>query len=141
MEYISQLIRFARVCNHVADFSVRNKCLTVKLLQQGYRYHKLRKPCSNFFHRHHELISKFNVGLMTLLHEGLSEPEFYGDLVYFKKLIGRNDFSFQFRKIITRYRRIGCNLVFNPNIIVDNYSGFFNCTPVNQASDYMMAST
>ena len=24
--YISQLIRFARVCNHVEDFSVRNKC-------------------------------------------------------------------------------------------------------------------
>ena len=41
----------------------------------------------------------------------ISEPEFYGDLVYkFKKLIGINDFSFQFRKIITRYRRIGYNL-------------------------------
>ena len=26
--YISQLIRFATVCNHVADFNVRNKCLT-----------------------------------------------------------------------------------------------------------------
>ena len=38
---ISQLIRFARVCNHVADFNARNKCLTAKLLQQGYRYHKL----------------------------------------------------------------------------------------------------
>ena len=46
-----------------------------------------------------------------ILSEGLSEPEFYGDLVYkFKKLIGINDFSFQFRKIITRYRRIGYNL-------------------------------
>ena len=33
-------IRFARVCNHVADFNARNKCLTAKLLQQGYRYHK-----------------------------------------------------------------------------------------------------
>ena len=40
--YISQLIRFARVCNHVADFNTRNKCLTAKLLQQGYRYYKLR---------------------------------------------------------------------------------------------------
>ena len=29
--YISQLIRFARVCNHVADFNARNKCLTAKL--------------------------------------------------------------------------------------------------------------
>ena len=45
--YISQLIRFARVSNHVTDFNARNKCLTNKLLQQGYRYHKLRKPFLN----------------------------------------------------------------------------------------------
>ena len=46
-----------------------------------------------------------------LLREGLFEPEFYGDLVYkFTKLVGRTDFSFQFRKIITHYRRIGYNL-------------------------------
>ena len=106
--YISQFIRFARVCNHVADFNARNKCLPAKLLQQGYRFHKLRKTFSTFYRRHYELISNLNVGLKTLLREGLSEPEFYGDLVYkFKELIGRNDFSFQFRKIITRYRRIG----------------------------------
>ena len=84
--YISQLIRFARVCNHVADFSVRNKCLTAKHLQQGYRYHKLRKLFSKFYRRHYELVSKFNVGLKTLLRDGLSEPELYGGLVYkFKK--------------------------------------------------------
>ena len=41
--YISQLIRFARVCSHVEDFNARNKCLTAKLLNQGYQYHKLRK--------------------------------------------------------------------------------------------------
>ena len=76
--YISQLIRFARVCNHVADFNARNKCLTAKLLQQGYRYSKFSK----FYRRHYELISKFNVGLKTFLREGLSELEFYGDLVY-----------------------------------------------------------
>ena len=52
--YISQLIRFARVCNHVTDFNARNKCLTAKLLQQGYRYHKLRKTFSKFYRRHHE---------------------------------------------------------------------------------------
>ena len=142
--YISQLIRVARVCNHVADFNARNKCLTAKLLQQGYRYHKLRKTFSKFYRRHYELISKFNVGLR----EGLLEPKFYGDLVYkFKKLTGRNDFSFQFRKIITRYRRLGYNLnimrqstclVFDP-IMVDNYAVFFNCTPVGRASDSMMA--
>ena len=70
--YISQLIRFARVCNHVADFSARNKCLTAKLLQQGYRYHKLRKTFSKCYRRHYELISKFNVGLKTLLRERLN---------------------------------------------------------------------
>ena len=137
-------------CNHVTDFNARNKCLTAKLLHQGYRYHKLRKTFSKFYRRHYELISKYNVGLKTLLSEGLSEPEFYGDLVYkFKKLIGINDFSFEFRKIITRYRRIGYNLnvmrqsaclVFNP-IMVDNYAAFFNCTPVGRASDSMMATT
>ena len=141
---------FARVCNHVADFNARNKCVTAKLLQQGYRYQKLRKTFSKFYRRHFELISNFSVGRKTLLREGLSEPEFYGDLVYkLKKIIGRNDFSFQFRKIITRYRRIGyilnvmrqsACLVFN-QIMVDNFAVFFNCTPVGRASDSMMAPT
>ena len=38
--YISQLIRFARVCSHVDDFNTHNKCFTAKLFKQGYRYHK-----------------------------------------------------------------------------------------------------
>ena len=86
--YISQLIRFARVCSHVEDFNARNKCLTAKLLKQGYRYHKLNKAFSNFYLRHYETISKFNVGLKSLFHQGLSEAEFYGDFVYkFKRLL------------------------------------------------------
>ena len=35
--YISQLIRFARVCSNVDDFNTRNLFLTAKLLKQGYR--------------------------------------------------------------------------------------------------------
>ena len=77
--YISQLIRLARVSSHMADINARNKSLTAKLLQQDNRYHKLRKTFSKFYRRHYELVSKFNVGLKTLLHQGLSEPEFYGD--------------------------------------------------------------
>ena len=99
--YISQLIRFARVCSHVDDFNTRKKSLTAKLLKQGYRYHKFRKAFSKFYRRHYELISKFNVGLKSLLHQGLSEQEFYGDLVYkFKKIRGMTDFSDQLRKNI-----------------------------------------
>ena len=66
--YISQLIRFARVSSHLVDFNARNKSLTAKLLQQGYRYHKLQKTFCKFYCRHYELVSKFNVGLKTLLH-------------------------------------------------------------------------
>ena len=88
----------------------RKKCLTAKLLEQGYRYHKLRKAFSKFYRRHYELISKFNVGLF-FLHQGLSEPEFYGDLEYkFKKIMGRTDFSDQFQKIIMRHKPIGYDL-------------------------------
>ena len=49
--YISLLIRFARVCSNVDDFNNRNLFLTAKLLKQGYRYHKIRKAFSKFYHR------------------------------------------------------------------------------------------
>ena len=86
------------VC-HVDDFNARNKCLTSIVLKQGYRYHKLRTAFPKLYCWHHELVSKFNVGLKSILHQGLSEPELYGDLVYrVKKIMGRTDFSDQFRK-------------------------------------------
>ena len=56
--YISQLIHFARVSSNVDDFNNRNLFLTPKLLKQGYRYHKIRKAFSKFYHRHSELIVK-----------------------------------------------------------------------------------
>ena len=134
--------------SHVADFNTRNQILTAELLKQGYRYYKLRKTFSKFYRRHYDLVSKFNMGLKSRLKQGLSELEFYGDLVYkFRKIVGRNDFSDQFRKIIIRYKRIGYNmnvmrqtacLVVNP-ITVDNFADLFNCTPVGRASDLMMA--
>ena len=105
--YISQLIRFARVSRHVHDFNTRNKVLTAKLLRQGYRYHKIRKAFSKFYRRHLDIVSKYNVGLKTLLLQGLSEPEFYGDLVYkFRKNFGKNDFPYHFKKIIVRYKNM-----------------------------------
>ena len=41
--FTSQLIRFARVFSHFDDLNARNRRLKAKLLQQGYRYHTLRK--------------------------------------------------------------------------------------------------
>ena len=69
--YISQLIRFARASSHVAVSNTRNKLLTQKLLKQGYRYHKLRKTFSKFYRRYYALIFEFQVGLKSLLRQGL----------------------------------------------------------------------
>ena len=77
--------------------------LTAKLLRQGYRYFKLHKAFSKYYRRHSALLEKYSVSLKTLLQQGISEPEFYGDLVYaLKKNIGKSNFSEQFRKLINR---------------------------------------
>ena len=89
-------------------------------------------------------MSKYNVGLKTLLLQGLSEPEFYGDLVYkFSKIIGKNAFPYHFKKIIVRFKKISYNinvllqtacLVVNP-IQVNSFAYLFNCTTVGRTSD------
>ena len=97
--------------SHVDDFNTRNKVLTAKLLRQGYRYHKIVRRFHNFYPRHFDIVSNYNVVLKTLLLQGLTEPEFYGDLVYeFRKIIGKNDFPYHFKKIIVRYKKIGYNI-------------------------------
>ena len=136
--YISQLIPFARVSSKVTDFNTRNKLLTAILLNQGYRYHKLRKAFSKFYRRHSDLVSKFNVGQKFLLPQGLLESKFYGDLMYkFRKIYACNDFSTQFHKITLKYKNIG----YNRNIIrqtvcmvvnlitVNNFASLFNYMP------------
>ena len=148
--YISQLIRFARASSYVADFNTCNKLLTQKLLKQGYRYHKLRKTFSKFHRRFYDLISKFQVGLKSLLHQGLSEPDFYGDLVYkLKKIVCSNNCSEQFIKIISHYKKIGYNInilqqtacIVVNQITIGNFAFLFNCTPVGRTSDSMMVPT
>ena len=102
-------------------------------------YHKLRKAFSKFYRRHHELVSKFSVRLKTLLHQCLSEPEFYGDIVY-KLKCKRTGFSDRFRKVIIRHKRTDYNLniirqsaclVINP-ITVDYFAALLNYTPVDR---------
>ena len=146
-----QLIRFARESSYVTDFNIHNKLLllTQKLLKQGYQHHKLRKTFSKFY-RYYNLISKFQVGLKSLLCEGLPEPEFYGDLVYkLKKIVGSYNFSAQFIKIISHYKKIGYNinvlqqtacLVVNP-ITVGDFAFLFNCMSVSLTSDSMTVPT
>ena len=105
---------------------------------------------SKFYRRHSGLVEKYNVSLKKLLQQGISEPEFYGNLVYrIRKIVGKSNFAVQFRKLINRYKRIGYNqyimrqtvcLVVNP-ITVDSYALFFNCSAVVRASVSMAASS
>ena len=57
--YISQLVRYARVCCDVFDFNERNLYITGKLLNQGYRYQKLLKTFPKFVLRYKDLVLKF----------------------------------------------------------------------------------
>ena len=82
--------------------------------------------------------------------QGLWEPEFYGDLVHkLKKIVGSNNFSAQFIKIISHYINIGYHinvlqqtayLVINP-ITVGNFAFLFNCTPVGRTLHSMTVWT
>ena len=126
------------------------KPLRPNFLGRPIGFFKLRKAFSKFYRRYSALIEKYSVSLKTLLQQDISEPEFYGDLVYrFRKSVGKSNFSEQFRELINRYKRIGYSLdimrqtasvVVHP-IIVDGYASLFNCTTAVRASDSMMASS
>ena len=88
--------------------------------------------------------------MKKLLQQGISNSEFYGDLVYrFKKIIGNPNFYDLFKCIsVNRFKRAGYTfdmmrqtacLVFNP-IMIEGYAALFSCTVVVQASDSMTAS-
>ena len=71
-------------------------------------------------------LSTYNFGLKALLQEGQSGPEFDGDLVYkFRKIVGKTDFSDQFKK---KKKKTACILI-NP-VMFDNFASLFNCTTV-----------
>ena len=79
-------------------------------------------------------MSKYNVGLKTLLLQVSFRT---------RKIIGKNDFPYHFKKIVVRYKKIGYNinvmrqtacLVVNP-IKVNSFAYLFNCTTVGRTSD------
>ena len=119
----------------------------IKLFKQGYRYHKFEKHFLKST-TDNKLIVKHNIGLKTLMQQGISAPIFYGDLVdIFKRIVGKPNFSDQFKKNIKRYIKVGYNLfvmrqsaclVLNP-VMVYSCVFLFNCTTVGQASDSMTA--
>ena len=56
-------------------------------------------------------MSKYSVGLEKLLLQGLSEPEFYGEMANkFRKIIDENDFPYYLTKITLQYKKIGYSM-------------------------------
>ena len=100
--FISQFIRFARASSSLSDCNCRNKAHAAKLLRQGYRYFKLRKAFSKFYRRHSALEENYSVRQKTLMQQGISEPEVYGDLVYrFRKNVGKITFRSNSENLLT----------------------------------------
>ena len=57
------------------------------------------------------MIEKYHVSLKKLLQQGISNLEYYGDLVYeFKKIFGNSNFSDIFKRIVNRFTRAGYTL-------------------------------
>lgn len=135
--YISQLIRFARACSEVDDFNHRNITITGRLISQGYRYHKLRKTFSKFFHRNSTLVEKYKCSLRKLIILGISHPDFYGDITYkIRKIRTSQNFYLLFPRLLKKYISRGYNqsilfrtagLVLDHDV-VDHFKSLLGCT-------------
>ena len=97
--------------------------------------------CTNVF-----FISGLKLESVHYIYTGVTGYSFQ---IKLKKIVGSNNFSAQFIKIISHYKKIGYNinvlqqtacLVVNP-ITVGNFAFLFNCTPVGRTSDSMMVPT
>ena len=90
------------------------------------------------------------IGLKSVLRQGLLEPEFYDDLVYrLKRSVGSDTFSAQFIKNNFHYKKIDYNinvlqqtacLVVYP-ITVGKFAFLFSCTLLGRTSDSMTVLT
>ena len=57
--YASQIIRFARACDHYCDFSERHISLCESLLRQGYKYGFLCKQLCSTYKKHKTMLDKY----------------------------------------------------------------------------------
>ena len=57
--YISQLVRYARICSNKHDFMQRHQRLSTKLQQQGFQRRQLQKSFAKFYRSHFDEIQKY----------------------------------------------------------------------------------
>ena len=64
--YISQLVRYARICMSKVDFINRLRGLSLRLRQQGLETNLLRKSFNKFFNRHGLIVEKYGAALREI---------------------------------------------------------------------------
>ena len=57
--YISQLVRYARICCKKSDFMYRHQRLSLKLQDQGFEFHRLVKSFNKFYKNHYDKLQKY----------------------------------------------------------------------------------
>ena len=65
--FVTQLIRYARVCLKYEDFLFRGSILVSKLLKQGYSSRKLQTTFRIFYGRHTDLVHTFDTFVSRML--------------------------------------------------------------------------
>ena len=64
--YISQLVRYARICTSKVDFINRLRGLSLRLRQQGFETNLLQKSFNKFFSRHGLIVEKYSAVLREM---------------------------------------------------------------------------
>jgi hypothetical protein len=64
--YISQMIRYSKVCGSYQDFLDRGLLLTRKLLNQGFLLVKLKSSLRKYYGRHHDLVDRYGISVSQM---------------------------------------------------------------------------
>jgi hypothetical protein len=64
--YISQLIRYSRVCGSYPDILDNGLLLTRKLLNQTFLLVKLKSSLRKFYGRHHDLVDRYGISVSQM---------------------------------------------------------------------------
>ena len=67
--FISQLIRFSKVCMDKNDFIMRCKRMVNKLCQQFFNKDLLKQKFSSFYDKYYDLIKKYNVTKLKMMQD------------------------------------------------------------------------
>ena len=74
-DYISQMIRYARVSSNYSDFLKRHLYLRNRLLDQGYEKIRFIRSLEKFIFGYQDLVEIYSVSAETIINDGLSYSE------------------------------------------------------------------